>query len=189
MSATAMKFSHIASPWYFYKIWRSDFPHVKVARAVQLGYCDTCTKYDNKIRNANSPQARAIFSRVKYQHLQDIMRGTKTRNLCIMLKEREEQARRDMSAALNPSVFMSITMDAKAPLPLPSFVRPPKGCIKAVRVPLNIYGIINWGFSMFEYHVHFDHWPTHDANIAISYLWDHIRRVIVEGMKSNIQKF
>jgi len=73
MSATAMKFSHIASPWYFYKIWRSDFFHVKVARNVQLGYCDVCSKYDTDIRNANSPQARAIYHRAKYNHIQDVM--------------------------------------------------------------------------------------------------------------------
>jgi hypothetical protein len=69
-------------------------------------------------------------------------------------------------------------MDAKAPLLLPHFIRLPKGCIKAQRVPYLVYGLINSGLGLMEYTTHFDHWPKHDANIAISYLWVHLRELI-----------
>jgi hypothetical protein len=92
--------------------------------------------------------------------------------------ERSQQVWQDQQSIFNPDVFMSVTMDAKAPIPLPSFIRLPKGCIRALRVPYNVYGMINSGLGLFEYTTHFDHWPLHDANIAISYLWEHLRRVI-----------
>ena len=91
------------------------------------------------------------------------------------------QTQRDMASSLHPDLFMSITMDAKAPVPLPHFVRLPKGTIKTVRVPYNVFGLINFGQGQFEYYNHFDHWPKHDANICISYLWDHIRKHLVKG--------
>jgi hypothetical protein len=47
-------------------------------------------------------------------------------------------------------------------------LRLPKGCIKALHVPYMVYGLVNSGLEMMEYTTHFDHWPKHDANIAMS---------------------
>jgi hypothetical protein len=69
---------------------------------------------------------------------------------------------------------MTITMDGKAPLHIPHRCRMPKSLLTSRRVKFEIFGIINSGENIFEYVPHFDWWPR-DANLAISFLWQHIR--------------
>lgn len=75
---------------------------------------------------------------------------------------------------------MSITMDSKAPPRIPHFVRLPKAMFTKNRLKLNIFGLINIGLNSFNYVPYLDWW-SHDANLTISFLWDHLSKVLRSG--------
>lgn len=75
---------------------------------------------------------------------------------------------------------MTITMDGKAPLYLPHLARMPKSLLTKFRPKLQLYGIINSGVKAYEYIPYFDWW-SRDANLAMSFVYLHLRRYFEEN--------
>jgi len=71
-----------------------------------------------------------------------------------------------MHVLAEPDTFMAITMDGKSPPRCPHFACLPKSLFTKHRPKFEIYGIINYGFSRYDYITYFDWWE-HDANLGI----------------------
>jgi hypothetical protein len=45
---------------YFHAIWQKEFRYLKVARSVNLGYCDICAKFDADIKTSQTAQVNIL---------------------------------------------------------------------------------------------------------------------------------
>lgn len=154
---------------------------MKLLRKNRLGICDVCATFEHELATEKRPRQKATIRLKQKQHWAKVREG-RFQNIyvrwpldCLLsILERIEQTRRHLESVYSPNEVVTITMDGKAPLHLPHLARMPKGLLTKYRAKLQLYGIINSAGQIFEYVPYLDWW-SHDANLAMSFLFRHLK--------------
>jgi hypothetical protein len=82
----------------FKKVWKSDFPHLKIPKACRLGRCDVCADLDEKLKVAKGQQKETLKSKRKRHRHQTKL-------------ERAEMRRLQKRASDDPTEWTSLSTD------------------------------------------------------------------------------
>lgn len=82
----------------FKKVWREDYPHLKIPRACRLGRCDECVDFEERLKHAKGQDRLPI-------------KNEKARHDTTVKKEREEMRRLQQRAIHDPTEWTSLSTD------------------------------------------------------------------------------
>ena len=155
----------------FLHIWNTEYPHLKIPKAIRMGKCDVCEKYDHLIANEKSKQVvKKLYDARLSHHLK-------------FQQERDWLTVLTMTAQDYPSTVHYICTDYMNPIKLPHFCELPKSCFSKRRPKMEVFGLVDWSTKARSYATHFNWWK-HDANMNISLLFSHLRTVRLQGYRS-----
>lgn len=159
--------SDLPSMTTFLRVWRKDFPFLKIPRVTRLGKCDTCVTLKEKILSSTG-KARDKLIDEKVWH----------KRKCHL--ERSRMAVLHGRSISHPDEWTCICTDWSNPHYMPHVGEQPKGWMTKQRLKYHLFGIANYGAKSVLLYPHFEHWP-HDANLHISFLFCYLRDLKEKG--------
>jgi hypothetical protein len=174
-AAMLSSFSHLVDdlPTFstFYEVWKREFPHMIVPKAIQLGKCPVCEQYDIAVTAASSASQKMQYHTLRNKHIS------------LMKAERIALDNFIQVSFSYPADVHYVCTDYMTPMRMPHFAELPKPFYVKSRPKMNVFGLVDWTYPSRSYTTHWDLWqPT--CNVHISLLFHHLWFIRSSGKHS-----
>jgi len=152
----------------FARVWKEDFPNLKIPKNTRLGKCDICASLSNQSRSLTA-ESRVIWSTKKREHIRFIR------------DERNENTKRINNSKNYPNLVTLLGIDRMNAIRMPWQVPFPKSWLTKNRLRYEVIGYMNFSNSNNIFFHGLSLFP-HDSDTTLTILYWKIRTLHIDGL-------